>query len=332
MSEQDSFTDEVEEYLAWLRLERGRARHTISSYRRDLVSFGEWNDSQGNLASEVDAEGIRSWMLSMEGELAPTTVSRRMASVRGFYRYFAVERGRVDPTGNVELPRREQGAPRPLSVAEVARLLDSISTDAPAGLRDRALLELMYGTGVRVSEACSLKVNDLDLDGRLLRVMGKGSRERVLPMVQVVWDVLVAWLDGGRPTMVARFSGRDHDGLFVNNRGGQLTRQGVNHLLGRRALEAGLDRRRITPHVLRHSFATHLMDGGADVRVVQELLGHVSISTTQVYTKVATARLESEYRRAHPRAEVMPARRRPAPEADVPEADVPQADAPAVDR
>jgi site-specific recombinase XerD len=297
---------QVEEYLAWLRLERGRARHTISAYRSDLGAFLTWTSDRGLSLFEVATPDIREWMLEMEGGFAAPTIARRMASVRGFYRYFAAEHGRPDPTGPVELPRRAQGAPKPLAVGEVARLLDSIPVDSPIGLRDRALLELMYGTGIRVSEACGLRVVDLDLDGRLVRVVGKGSRERIVPMVPVVWEVLAAWLDEGRAPLVARFRGRDHDGLFVNNRGGRLTRQGVCHLLSKRAAEAGLDRRRVTPHVLRHSFATHLMDGGADIRVVQELLGHVSISTTQVYTKVATARLVSEYRRAHPRAHASP--------------------------
>lgn len=298
------------EFSDWMLFERGRSRQTITAYRSDLNAFGRWMGERGMELDAIDAAAIRSWMAEMTPHLHKRSIARRLATIRGFFGYFAAEHGRVDPTVSVELPRRSVGVPKPLSASEIAQMIDGIVGAEPRDVRDRSILELMYGTGMRVSELCGLSISDLDMDGRLVKVLGKGNRERLLPIGELAWDRLAEWLDMGRPvwrggtlTPQRSLPRGVVDALFVNHRGGRLSRQGVYAIVQQRAMQVGLDRNAISPHVLRHSFATHMLDGGADVRVVQELLGHVSISTTQVYTKVATARLVEEYRRAHPRAE-----------------------------
>jgi integrase/recombinase XerD len=297
---------EVDELLVWLQAERGRSANTVSAYRRDLDRYTAWLAERGRPVVAVREEDITAYIAHLRAAgLADASVARATVSVRSLHRFLA-EEGRVasDPGAHVERPRVPRGLPKALSEAEVVRLLASPTGDAPIARRDRALLEVLYGTGVRVSELVGLSMGDIDLDAGLLRVLGKGNKERIVPVGAHALRALVAWLDeGGRGAMVPeRWRRRsDADAVFLGARGGRLSRQGAWDVLRRHALSAGLGGR-LSPHTLRHSCATHMLDHGADIRAVQELLGHASITTTQVYTLVSTERLWETYRTAHPRA------------------------------
>jgi integrase/recombinase XerD len=238
-----------------------------------------------------------------------SSVARSLSAVRAFHRFCLTE-GDVerDPTAGVVRPKLPRRLPRPLTVEEMRRLLDAPRHETPAGSRDRAFLELLYGAGLRVSELVSLDVDDVDLELPGVRVLGKGGRERDVPIGTYAVRALEDYLVRARPELASRASG---SALFLNQRGGRLTRQGVTLLLERSARSAGI-RRRVSPHVLRHSFATHLLEGGADVRVVQELLGHASVATTQIYTLVTREHLLEVYATSHPRARRGPGPRRAA--------------------
>ena len=301
---------EVEAFLTHLVVEKGRSPLTIAAYRRDLLRYVGFLAARRTAYASASATDVDEFAAQLRAEgLAASSQARMLVSVRTSYRYLAGE-GRIghDPTTETESPRRPQALPKAIPEPDVLRLLDSIGDGEdphdPVVLRDRALLELLYGTGIRVSEACGLGFGDIDLDGALLRVLGKRSRERIVPMVPVVVRVLREYLDAGRPELV-RASGAtrdDADALFLGRRGHRLSRQAAWEVIRRRGSAAGLDPDVLSPHVLRHSCATHLLDHGADIRTVQELLGHASISTTQIYTRVATERLVAAYRAAHPRA------------------------------
>jgi integrase/recombinase XerD len=298
---------EVEELLLWLSAERGRAAGTIAAYRRDLRTYLAWLRAQGRGLDEVTEEDLSEFIAALRArELAPASVARTMVPVRALHRFLADEgRTPTDPGAHLELPRVPKGLPKALSEEEVGRLLDAPVGDGPAVLRDRALLEVLYGTGVRVSELVGLSIGDIDLDAALLRAFGKGSKERIVPIGVPAVRALVAWFGPeGRPAMApAQWRRRgDAEAVFLNARGGRLSRQGVWDVLRRYARLVDLEGK-LTPHVLRHSCATHMLDHGADIRAVQELLGHASISTTQVYTLVSTERLWEVYRNAHPRAQ-----------------------------
>jgi site-specific recombinase XerD len=293
----------VEEFLTWLAVERGRAPSTVEAYRRDLARYcASLGGRPVTAATEADIVAFVG-QLRAEG-LAPATVKRATVAVRNLHRYLAVE-GVVDtdPAADVETPRTPAGLPKALSEEQVAGLLDGITGDDPPSLRDRAVLEVLYGTGLRIAELVGLSLADVDLDGALLRAFGKGRKERIVPLGRAARRALEDWYDRGRPRLVpARWARRgDAEAVFLNQRGGRLTRQGAWLLVKRRAEAAGLGDL-VWPHVLRHSCATHMLDRGADIRAVQELLGHASISTTQVYTKVSTERLRAAYEAAHPRA------------------------------
>jgi integrase/recombinase XerD len=228
-----------------------------------------------------------------------SSVARALAAVRSFHRFLVAEgEAELDPTAAAVRPRVPRSLPRPLSVEEVARIVEAPSGQEPAALRDRALLETLYGAGVRVSEAVGLDVDDVDLEEGTVRVLGKGSKERIVPIGRMAREAVGAYLSGGRPALA---SARTRGALFLNTRGGRLSRQGCWHVLKASAARAGV-RKRVTPHTMRHSFATHLLEGGADVRVVQELLGHASLTTTQIYTLVSEQHLREVYLTAHPRA------------------------------
>lgn len=298
--------DEAEEYLTWLAVEQGRSRNTLLAYRRDLSSYEGYLAARGlalAAASEVDVEGYMSARLA-EG-ISPASVSRALACVRGLHR-FLVEEGMAlrDPTAEVSGPRAPYRLPKALSEAEVLALLATAKADTPIERRDLAILELLYGTGIRVSELTGLSLTDLRTGSGLLQVRGKGSRERLVPLVGAAAEALATWLrPGGRPELVPRRWARrqDSEAVFLNARGGRIGRQGVWLVISRHAEAAGLERK-VHPHVLRHSCATHMLEHGADIRVVQELLGHVSIATTQVYTLVSPEHLRKAYEAAHPRA------------------------------
>ena len=297
---------EVEDLLMWLSAERGRAAGTITAYRRDLRSYVAWLRAHGRTLDEVTEDDLVEYLAALRNrELSPASVARAMVPVRALHRFLADEgRASADPGAHLELPRVPKGLPKALSEAEVNRLLDAPVGDGPAVLRDRAMLEVLYGTGVRVSELVGLSIGDVDLDAALLRAFGKGSKERIVPIGVPAVRALVAWLGPeGRPLMApAQWRRRgDAEAVFLNARGGRLSRQGAWDVLRRYARQVGLEGK-LSPHVLRHSCATHMLDHGADIRAVQELLGHASISTTQVYTKVSSERLVAAYRAAHPRA------------------------------
>jgi integrase/recombinase XerD len=297
---------EAEDLLLWLAAERGRARTTLVAYRRDLGTYATWLAERGLTVASVAEVDVIDYIAWLRGRgLAPASVARSIVPVRGLHRFLAAEgRALLDPTAHVERPRVPRGVPKALSEAEVLRLLASPSGDGPVPLRDRAMLEVLYGTGVRVSELVGLSLGDIDLDAALLRAFGKGSKERIVPVGSHAVRALVAWLsEAGRPALVPeRWRRRgDAEAVFLGARGGRLTRQGAWDVLRRHGERVGLAGR-LSPHVLRHSCATHMLDHGADIRAVQELLGHASITTTQIYTLVSTERLWDVYRSAHPRA------------------------------
>ena len=294
----------IDDFLAYLRVERGVAPATTSAYRIDLLDFAashgtaeRWRDSADAAVGYLAARTMRG--ARGERALAPTSLRRRAAAIRGFYR-FAFGEGllEVDVAARLDLPRQPRLLPETLGLADVERLLES--ADA---LRERALLELLYAAGLRISEALRLDREDLSMDGRFVRVIGKGDRERMVPVGDIALDWLGRWIDEERPALLARSHVAPPRGgpLFVGLRGRRLARQQGWAAVKAAAARAGLSDR-VSPHTLRHSFATHLLEGGADLRIVQELLGHASISTTQLYTHLTGERIREVYARAHPRA------------------------------
>ena len=296
----------AEEYLSWLGVEKGRALNTIAAYRRDLVAYEAWLAAQDLSLLTVTEPVVEDYVAHLrDAGRRPSSVARSLSAVRNLHR-FLVDEGTApaDPTGDVARPRIPSALPKALSEDEVNALLAAVTGGAPAARRDRALLEVLYGTGLRISEAVGLSLGDLDLEGHVIRAFGKGSKERVVPVGRLARDALGDWLSSdGRPGFVpGRWARRgDAEAVFLNARGGRLTRQGAWGIVRHYGDAVGLGDR-LTPHVLRHSCATHMLDHGADIRVVQELLGHASIATTQLYTKVSTERLRAVYDAAHPRA------------------------------
>ncbi len=295
-----------EEYLTWLGVERGRAANTLAAYRRDLAAYEAWLAETGVPLDQVTEPVVERYVAHLRSTgKAPSSTARALVAVRSLHR-FLLEEGRaaLDPTGEVGVPRVPVGLPKALTEAEVAALLAAVGGGSAKALRDRAILELLYSTGMRISELTGLSLGDLQLVDGTLRALGKGSKERLVPVGRYARDALEAWLGpGGRPALApARWTRRsDSDAVFLNTRGGRLSRQGAWAVVRSYGDRIGLGPR-LTPHVLRHSCATHMLDHGADIRVVQELLGHASVATTQVYTKVTAERLRAVYDAAHPRA------------------------------
>ncbi len=297
---------EVEEYLAWLVAERGRSANTVASYRRDLVVYVEWLTSRRLDLVSVSASDIDRFVNDRRPHVAASSLARQMASVRNLHRFLVAEGSRRDdPTADVDGVRVPAGLPKPLTEGEVESLIAAVVGDDAIARRDRALLEFLYATGARISEVCGLSIGDLDLDAGLARLYGKGAKERLVPVGSCARRALDDWLRVGRPDLEpTRWKKRgDAEAVFLDRRGGRLSRQAAWAVVVRHGERAGL-RTHLSPHVLRHSCATHMLDHGADLRIVQEMLGHASISTTQVYTKVSQERLFEQYGRAHPRASV----------------------------
>ena len=286
---------ELEGFLALLATRR--APRTVDAYRRDLAHLGEFLGAPASRASTADLERYVA-QLRADGR-SPATIARRAAAARSLYRHLQLLGVRADnPAAELDLPRRRRKLPRTLSAGEAERLIEAAKGTQPRNLRDRALVELLYGAGLRVSEAVALEKGGVDLDARLVRCIGKGSKERIVPIGRQGVDALRRYLSRGRPFL----DRRHRPELFLNARGGGLTRAGAFLILRRLAAEAGLEPQRIHPHLLRHSFATHLLEGGADLRSVQEMLGHADLATTELYTHVSDRRRRELYFQAHPHA------------------------------
>jgi integrase/recombinase XerD len=295
----------AEEYLSWLAVERGRSANTLAAYRRDLARYVTWLAARARSVDTVSGAEVSEFVGEQRTSgRAAATVARQVATVRQFHRFLLDDGRRADdPAADAEAPRVPAGLPKPLSEAEVTTLLDSVVGADPVARRDRAVLELLYATGMRVSELCGLSLSDLELDEGLARVFGKGAKERLVPFGSVATRALLDWLGPeGRGMLTSEAVRRtDAEAVFLGRRGRRLGRQHVWLILQERGARVGLADR-LSPHVLRHSCATHLLDRGADLRVVQELLGHASIATTQRYTMVSQEHLFRAYRAAHPRA------------------------------
>lgn len=315
--------DEIEQasgaYLDHLAIERGLSNNTVGSYRRDLVRYHDYLAGAGiHTLGEITPETLRTFLqAAAAGEdgkkpLAASSIARLMACLRGFHGFAQNERlNGTDPTENLENPRLARPLPKALTITQTRALLEAFSEEDSASLRSRALLETLYASGARVSEVCALDVDDLgilaDSDAEdsgenpitLVTVTGKGNKQRLVPLGEYAVKALEAYLVRARPQLAQK--GRGSSALFLNLRGGRLSRQSAWNIIREGAEKAGI-KTAVSPHSLRHSFATHMLEGGADVRVVQELLGHVNVTTTQIYTKVTATLLREVYQETHPRA------------------------------
>jgi integrase/recombinase XerD len=293
------------DFLAYLEFERGLSRNTLEAYRSDLLQFGQHlrvTDTDVLEAQHSDLAGFLDALATPTDDrpaARPATLQRKAACLRSFYRHLRRENVvSHDPTADLRAPRKSMKLPKVLSRGDVDRLLRAPRGTEPGALRDRALLELMYACGLRASEAIDLEVTDIDLDAGVLRARGKGSKERLVPVGREAVNAVRVYLERGRMPLTATTDDRH---LFVNRRGTGLTRQGLYKIVQRHARVVGLEDR-MSPHTLRHTFATHLLAGGCDLRAVQEMLGHADIATTQIYTHLSAERLKDVYFNAHPRA------------------------------
>jgi integrase/recombinase XerD len=305
-------SDDAEEFLSWLTVERGRAELTVRAYRRDLVAYELTLAGGGKSVLDATMADVEDHLSSLRRSgHGPASIARAQSVLRGLHQFLVEEhRSSSDPTAEVDGTKLPSRLPKALKEEEVERLLATVQAGDPRSRRDRALLELLYGTGARISEAVGLDLADLSGGEGLIRLYGKGSKERIVPVGRMCAAALDAWLsEFGRGSLEpARWRRRDDsEAVFLNLRGGRLSRQGAFAVVATRAREAGITRS-VSPHALRHSCATHMLAHGADIRVVQELLGHVSISTTQLYTKVSAEHLRAAYESAHPRAAIHTAR------------------------
>ncbi len=291
----------LQEFLHYIAVERGLARNTLLAYERDLRQFFNYLKENGIVSvDQLQPPTLVKYLRSLQAEgLRATSISRKLAAIRSCCQYAVRERVlKKDPSGMIESMKTPLRLPKVLDEKEIAALLEQPVELTPSGLRDRAMLELMYATGVRVSELVSLKVNDVNLDMGYIRCFGKGSKERIVPMGEIAQSAVRDYLNRGRPKLLSRSL---EETLFLNRRGRKMTRQAFWLIIQAKARQAGIAKT-VTPHMLRHSFATHLLEHGADLRSVQEMLGHVDITTTQIYTHVTRTRLKEVYNRTHPRA------------------------------
>ena len=294
---------EIEGFVAALLLERGLSRNTCEAYGRDLRFFAAYlADKKIDSVSAITREHIVAYLAEERARgMKGTTRLRRTAAIRMWLRHLKERRLIAhDPSELMDSPQKPIALPRVLSEEEVARMLDEVKGDDPRNLRDRALLETLYGCGLRVSEACALRMDDFVADGELLRIVGKGAKERLVPVGGAAGRALNTYFDCGRMMLTRGTLGETH--VFVTRRGGAVTRQGVFKVIRERAAAVGIAPERISPHVLRHCFASHMLAHGADIRAIQELLGHADIGTTQIYTHVDVARFGEVHRKHHPRA------------------------------
>lgn len=293
--------DQVQEFLNFISVERGLARNTVHAYERDLRQYTAYLADRGiEDLSLVEPKTMTEYLLYLQQQkMQATSIARKLAALRSFFQYSVRERHlKKDPSGTMQSFKIPQRLPKVVGETEIALLLEQPGASTPTRLRDRAMLELMYATGVRVSELVSLKVGDLNMEMGLIRCFGKGSKERIVPMGEAAQQAVAKYLGRGRPNLLKRTL---EDTLFLNHQGRKMTRQGFWLIIKKAARLAGI-KTPLTPHMLRHSFATHLLEHGADLRSVQEMLGHVDIATTQIYTHVTRLRLKEVYNKSHPRA------------------------------
>ena len=292
----------IDAYLDHLRVERRLAAHTLESYARDLAALAEFAAGRERAVEALDRRDLDAFVQHQRLHgLAPRSVARRVAAVRGFYKFLIVDRRlEHNPADDLRPPSAWPALPKFLSIDEVDTLIAQPDVSTPLGLRDRAMIELLYATGLRVSELVAVRMADLHLDEQYLTCVGKGSKERLVPLGEIAADWIRRYHRDARPELAKRPQGNRTPGLFLNARGGPISRVGFWKVLKRYGLAAGLPRT-LSPHVLRHSFATHLLERGADLRAIQMMLGHADLSTTQIYTHVLEARLRTIYDRFHPR-------------------------------
>lgn len=293
----------AEDYIGYLVAERGASPATVAAYRGDLGKYQMFLESERKVhdASGVKREDVAAFVASLsEAGFAPSTVERRLSVVKGYHRFLVREGfSQVDPTQTVPLPRKPRTLPDVLSVAQVTKLLDGLPCTTPIEKRDACVLEVLYGCGLRVSELVGLDVDRVYFDEGCLRVLGKGSKERIVPFSGMALQRMREYLDEARPELTCS-TAHPLPAVYLNARGGRLTRQSVHCIVARAGMAIGVEN--LHPHTLRHSFATHLLEGGADLRAIQEMLGHSDIATTQIYTHVQASQLKEEYFAAHPRA------------------------------
>lgn len=296
--------ENLQTYLYFLRIERGLSENSIKSYERDLKQFIQYlNDNQINHYNDVSRYTILAFLQKQrEANKSNSSIVRMVSSLRKFFQYLKQENHiDQDPMLLIDTPKKNKSLPSVISLESVERLIETPDTNTTLGMRDRAILEVMYATGLRISELVNLKMNELHLAMNLIQTRGKGDKERIIPIGQTAKHWLELYIDTSRNTL-AQKSSQESPYVFLNSRGSQLSRQGVWKKIKQLVLEAGI-KGNVTPHTLRHSFATHLLENGADLRIVQELLGHTDITTTQIYTHISKQRLKDVYKDYHPRAQ-----------------------------
>lgn len=294
--------EHVQDFLQYIIVERALSKNTIDSYKRDLTQYVRYLEKVESLETihEIDRNHIMGYLLFLkENGKASTTLARNIASIRSFHQFLLREKvSSQDPSVHIETPKTERKLPKVLSTEEVEALLDTPAANDPFSQRDKGMLELLYATGIRVSELVHLNIGDVHLDMGFIRCIGKGNKERIIPLGKMAQAAIEQYLQNGRSIML---KSKKTDALFLNHHGNRLSRQGFWKILKQLARKAHIEKE-LTPHTLRHSFATHLLENGADLRAVQEMLGHADISTTQIYTHVTKTRLKDVYSAFHPRA------------------------------
>ncbi|MBI5454245.1 MAG: site-specific tyrosine recombinase XerD [Deltaproteobacteria bacterium] len=290
----------IDSFLDYIVVEKGLSENTRASYCRDLLRFKAYIDEKGAVLDAAAPSDISGHLKRLKDDgLSVRSYTRALIALRAFYK-FLVKKGhvRLSPCTSIDIPKAQRKLPEFLKFEEVERLLSAPKPDAPLGSRDKAMLEVLYATGLRVSELVTLKLNDLSLQAGYLTAFGKGSKERIVPLGEAALIWLKRYLDEARPVILKK---RQNKFLFVTARGTRMTRQNFWVIIKNAALIAGIDKRKIKPHIIRHSFATHLLEGGADLRLVQAMLGHADISTTQIYTHITNERLKNLHKSKHPR-------------------------------
>lgn len=298
-----ALTDPIEDYLHFIKVERQLSDNTLQSYKRDLLAYARhlYHEQKKSDFNQVIREHILLYLDSLRAVgKSSKTVSRQISSIRSFHQFLLREKVcDQDPTVHLEMPKKEQTLPKVLSIEDIDALISAPSIEKPQGIRDIAILEMMYGSGMRISELIALNLEDVHITMGFVRVFGKGGKERIIPLGRGALTACTNYLNDARPQLLG--NAPKNDVFFITQRGKGFTRQGCWKIIKEHAQTAGITKE-ITPHVLRHSFATHLIENGADLRAVQELLGHSDISTTQIYTHVSKTRLSEVYKQFHPRA------------------------------